>query len=114
MQALIEVLNAERDGRGLSDRLVMRQIASLYEKVLQVGEAVSFTAAPTEEFCAYLRSAGNANFVPGGDTDIVVAGLPANHANGGGVYLPGAVYYREPVGVQSGFTTSFTVEYVVK
>ena len=25
----------------------------------------------------------------------------------------GAVYYREPVGVQSGFTTSFTVEYVM-
>ena len=25
----------------------------------------------------------------------------------------GAVYYREPVGVQSGFTTSFTVEHVM-
>ena len=36
MHALIDILNSERDGGGLSDRLITRQIASLYEKVLQV------------------------------------------------------------------------------
>ena len=55
MQALIDVLNTERAGGGLSDRLITRQIASLYEKVLQVGEAASFEASASTdaEFVAF-------------------------------------------------------------
>jgi hypothetical protein len=81
----------------------------------QVGEAASFEASASTdaEFVAFAAAKLTNNPQRAGMVNVVVPeGVNKMVVSDGVTLQAGAVYYREPVGVQSGFTTSFTVEYV--